>query len=459
MRPVNRLPPEVIALSATFVSLTDPRPVVSLTHVCRYWRKAIASSPRNWASISSEWKQLVPLCLERVGVVPLTVDITVPDISGDDIFLQALLPHASKISQLSLTRYSSIETVVDTLPGFFTSPMPDLTSLKLEQTGRPTESFPSDETPPPPLFQYASKLKSLHLTRTPLYPSLISISSLVDLKLVGYTTPFQFRKFIEFLRTNRDLELIVLDIQFAEVPRKPSARTVSLPRLRQLSFACVQAPDAQRLIKSISFPRDILLEVSASRENEDFDLYMSQLSLALPKELFTPITTIKNQNEPGVIQIYGGGSCFTFRCSRSLLDACSGFSLFPTTAVREFHVGTSSCNTLPTALSQLSGLETLVLVGVASFPYNLLDFLAQEPVLCPSLKTLAFFDCNLDWRVVEHLERVVAKRKESTAAWLYRIVIVRNRTGPLPDQGFIHRLRGSVPRVDARIDDKLPDLS
>jgi hypothetical protein len=67
---VHRLPPEVIALCATFVSHADPRPIVSLTHVCRYWREAIISNPGNWTSISSGRKRLIPLCLERAGAAP-----------------------------------------------------------------------------------------------------------------------------------------------------------------------------------------------------------------------------------------------------------------------------------------------------------------------------------------------------------------------------------------------------
>ena len=250
---MNRLPPEVIALCAASVSGGDPRPTVSLTHVCRCWRrKAITSSPRNWGWIGSEWKRLVPLCLERAGVVPLDVDITVLDIKDDEIFLKAFLPHISKIAYLSLSGYSSIEGVADNLPGLFAPPMLDLASLELEQDEEPTESFPSSETPTHPLFQNVSKLKSLHLTRTPLYPALASITSLTELKLVGYTTPFHLGKFTRFLHSNPDLELVILDIQFIEAPARVRPTTiVSLARLRQFTFTCARASDAKGLISSI----------------------------------------------------------------------------------------------------------------------------------------------------------------------------------------------------------------
>ena len=101
--PVNRLPPEVLTSCATFVSNTDPRPTISLTHVCRYWRGSISSNPRSWALIASGWKQLAPLCLRRAGAVPLVADITVPDLRGNSRFLRALLPCVSRIARLSLT--------------------------------------------------------------------------------------------------------------------------------------------------------------------------------------------------------------------------------------------------------------------------------------------------------------------------------------------------------------------
>ena len=151
LRPVNRLPPEVIALCATFVSNSDPRPIVSLTHVCRYWRKAITSSPRNWASISSDWKRLVPSCLERAGEVPLTVNIRVSDIKGDEIFLETILPHTSRIAHLSLAGYRSIAAVAKIIPTFFISTMHNLISLELQQSSKPLEIFPFEAPPMSPI--------------------------------------------------------------------------------------------------------------------------------------------------------------------------------------------------------------------------------------------------------------------------------------------------------------------
>ena len=457
---MNRVPPEVITLCAAFVSPTDPRPLISLTHVCRYWRNAIASSPGNWASIGSGWKRLAPLCLERAGVVPLTVEINTSVIHEDETFLKAIPSHTSRIARLSLTGYSSIEAAADIIPTFFTSTMDSLTSLELHQTSRPAEIFPSGTSPAPQISWKLSKLTSLHLTQTPLYPAIASITSLVELNLAGYTTPFHFRKFIGFLKSNPDLQSIALDILFVEYPMWvgiPSTR-ISLPRLRHLSFTCINPTDTRILISSINLPRGASLEVVGSQVNphHELDLFLPPVPTQI-EEMLGPITTIKYQYRPGVVQFHGNDSCLSFRCS-DLPIGYQEFWLFAVASVREFHLNTTSCHDLSRPLSQLPALETLVLVDVSTFPAQAFNFLTEEPVLCPSLKTIAFFDCNLSSGAITALEAAVAGRKNSGAAWLHRIVIVR-KTGALPSHTLIHRLRQSVPCIDARIDEKLPDLS
>ena len=456
LRPVNRLFPEIIALCATFVSDADPKPIVSLTHVCRYWRRAIVSNPRNWAAIGSGWKRLVPLCLERAGAVHLNVSISVSDIRGDEDFLQALLPHTSRISHLSLTGYSSIERVADDLPGFFTSPMSNLTSLELEQIEAPTESFPSDETPAPPLFRDVSKLKSLYSTRTPLYPTVFNITSLVELKLVGYTGTLHFRKFIKFLHLNPSLETVTLDLQFAEGSvRIVPDRTVSLPQLRQLAFTCASAADTRGLLSCVSLRRGVHIKIQASQSNASTALASFLPSPPTPiQELLTPVTTIKYQYSPRWFQIFGGDGQLSFQTPQTPWTLYGEFNLFVIETTREYHV--NIYHNLSSALEQLSALEALVFSRVDQFPGSLPE-LAKEPIPCPSLKTIAFFDCTVTGSMIKELEKVLEKRRDSTAARLYRVVIVNN-TRALPDLQSILQLQRFVPCVDVRVGNELPDL-
>jgi len=100
-------------------------------------------------------------------------------------------------------------------------------------------------------------------------------------------------------------------------------------------------------------------------------------------------------------------------------------------------------------------LEALIL-SESRLPPGSLAALA-EGLLCPSLKTIAFFDCKVTEDVIKELQEVLAKRRDSTAARLYRVVIV-NATRPLPEPQLIYRLRGFVPRVDVGVGDELPAL-
>ena len=271
------MPPEVLTSCASFVSDTDPRPVVTLTHVCRYWRRSIVSNPRIWASIATGWKRLGPLCLERAGAVPLAVDITVPDIKNGEDFLESLIPQTSRIGRLRLSGYSTIETVADDLPGFLGSSMPNLTSLNLQQTTEPAELFPSREAPVPSLFQNVAKLESLCLARTPLYPAVLSATSLRELKLLGYANPFHFGTFLGLLDANPGLERVVLDIQFitGSVKIEP-ARKVVLPRLQVLSITCSKPIDSKGLLSCIPPTRGARVEVIASQldQSAKFSSYL-----------------------------------------------------------------------------------------------------------------------------------------------------------------------------------------
>jgi len=461
LRPVNRLPPEIIALCTTFISDTDPKPIVPLTHVCRYWRRAITSSPRIWASIGSEWKRLAPLCLERSATVPLSVKISVSDIKGDEEFIQALLPHTSRISDLSLTGYLSVEMVAGDLPGFFTSPIPSLTSLELQQTGNPAVVFPPNQSFAPPLFQSVSNLKSLHLVRTPLYPAVFSVTSLVELKLIDYVAPFHFGKFIKFLCSNPNLELVELDLQFSgdSVHSVPEKRA-SLPQLRSLVFTCVSEKDARALLSWVSLRRGSHITIQSPLMNPCNTLASFLPTPLTPiRELLNPVTTVKYHSYRW-LHIFGGGGQLTFQRSIAAPAPFDGLDLFVTEAVREFHVNFDSLSldgdSLSWPLRRLPALEALALFG-SHLPPGLLSPLAEEPVLCPSLKTIAFFDCRVTKSLIKELEEVLAKRRDSTAARLYRVVIV-NHTCALPDFQLILRLRNFVPRVDVGVSNELPDL-
>lgn len=124
-------------------------------------------------------------------------------------------------------------------------------------------------------------------------------------------------------------------------------------------------------------------------------------------------------------------------------------------AAQEFHLTIHRLDfhylCLSWPLARTPALEALTLSRM-HLPPGLLSVLAKDPILCPSLKTIALFDCGVTADVIHELEEVLAKRRDSTAARLYRVVIVSN-TRPLPDFQLIHQLRKFVPRVDVGVGD------
>jgi hypothetical protein len=392
------------------------------------------------------------------------VDIAIPDCKGDEAFLDVLLPHISRVASLRLTGHSSIEMAEDDLPSLFGAPILGLTSLELQQTAEPVQLFPPIDSPVPSIFQNVSKLESLSLTQTPLYPALFTIESLVELKLTGYTIPFQLDTFLGLLGSNPGLELVMLDIQFvtSSVEATPASRVVPLAHLRHLSITCSKAIDSKGLLSHIGLPHGVHIELVFAQWAPSDELHSF---LPLPRtpiwRLLAPITTIKTQVTPREIHYSGNSSVLTLRSTVPASNSHPELALFPVTAVREFYANIHPFRYSDSGTSLLfkclPALEILA-ISKTAFPVGLLSALTKEPILCPALKTIAFFDCAVDSDIVKRLGEAIAERGGSTAARLYRVVIVSS-TGMLPDLASVQQLRRSVPCVEVRMDDKLPDLS
>ena len=71
---MNRLSPEILSrITRCLLSEGanwDVSSIIPLTHVCRYWRESIISTPKNWMLISSEQEGLAALSLERCKAAP-----------------------------------------------------------------------------------------------------------------------------------------------------------------------------------------------------------------------------------------------------------------------------------------------------------------------------------------------------------------------------------------------------
>ena len=253
MQPANRLPPEILSQIARDVpdgSDEDARSIIPLTHVCRYWRDSIISTPENWTLISSRSRRLAVLSLERAKAAPLK--LTVSRVGEHHWLLNPLAPCMQNTEALSVECTSAIK--LKELLNFPQS-MPSLRSLTLESDDdwdRSTDPFES----------FAPTLKCLSLTCIPLYPSLRKIRTLTELSLFDLYFDLQLDTLLDFLEENQSLARAIMEIEFAEPSLRISQRRAAIrSQLRYLRIICYDVMDGQALLSSISLSKGATLNV------------------------------------------------------------------------------------------------------------------------------------------------------------------------------------------------------
>jgi len=80
-------------------------------------------------------------------------------------------------------------------------------------------------------------------------------------------------------------------------------------------------------------------------------------------------------------------------------------------------------------------------------PCHLFSALLSNPSSSPSLRALAFLDCNLSEDFLDALTRFTSDRKRTTSAWLRRVVIVSSE-GKDPTVASICGLEKHISAVD-----------
>ena len=461
LRPVNRLPPEILSYIARCVlhknNVSNTRSIIPLTHVCRYWRESIISVPTNWALISNTSKDLAALSLERAKAAALEVHLNVD--RDDPGFVDLLTPYTQNIGTLRFTSFATIEKLRRALPEFPQS-TPNLRSLTLNSAvhwDRSTDPFES----------LASTLGCLNLYNIPLYPSMLCLRSLTQFSFFIHEFDLHLDTLLDFLEENRLLERAFLGIRFKEASLRSSRRRTAMGnRLRFLSIYCHGTADSQAIISSIALQRGAHLNITLTRWGGQLNDILSGVSTTHLLNLSSP-TFIEYRSYPRSIQLSGPNGKFSSQTQLALSreDPFVELPLLPLAHVREFRLihrlPEKTGRTLsPLVLDQSSfpALEILA-VNCETSVSHLFSALFSNPSSPPALKTLAFMDCDLTKNFMEELTQYASKRKDTTSAWLYKVVIVHT-DGVFPSLTAIRKLREHVSVVDVRIDTKLPgDLS
>lgn len=452
LRPINRLPPEIISHIARDVldeaHTTDTRSIIPLTHMCRYWRESITCDPRNWALISSRSERLAALSLERARGVPLKVYFHTGGKSG---LSDMITPYIQNVAALTLSQLTTPEDLMHTLQDFPES-MPKLQSLEMSLSphaynwNSPINNFNS----------FPSTLKCLSLHNT-FHPSFLGLRTLTKFILRNYDRPVDVGAFLTIVEENRLLEHLELEIGHLGCTFTPSWRRVPIAnQLRHFSLVCYFPKDAGMLISSIPLKEGANLEIASSGLN-------LVLNSTLPCDLATHSANLQSPTYVYScgrhIRLRGQNGSFSFT---GLSDSEMSFSDLPLLSfdnVRELRFAYSR-RPPTTGLrvfdpSHFPALETLA-VEHDSKPEITLSILLSSSESCPSLKALAFLDCHLSGGFLKNLRQFASDRKKTTSMWLGRIVVVFHPGGGIQGGNLVRTLEKDVPVVDFRFGTELP---
>ena len=246
-QPIQRLPPDIITVIATFL---DPRAcggdcqsLVAMSQVCRYWRETLLFNPESWSFIGSEYTELLPLFLERSKSHPLEINLTSETILPH--IIQHIEAHADRIGIL---RYNLKEADIVTLQTLFRlDNLPGLRTFSIKISRPPTVAPEVEE-----MVLFSGKmpaLRMLELLPFPIIPQFAESRNLVDLRLdVVYST---LTAVLDLLAANPLLERVRLLGNFDDDEDTREARSVFMRRLR---FLAVERCTPCLFLEKLTFP-------------------------------------------------------------------------------------------------------------------------------------------------------------------------------------------------------------
>lgn len=255
IQPVQQLPPDVIIEIASYLDpgacSGDYQPLVAISQVCRYWRETLTSNPASWRLISSEYADLVPLCLERSGLSPLEVDLS----TGTTAFphtIQHIGPHVNRLATLRCYFEEANIVFLQTFSQLDHSP-----NLHTFSIGA-ARAFPVDpQTIEMALFSGdMPSLRTLELRPFPVTLQFVEFKHLTNLRIeVIYST---LTSVLDLLAANPLLEKVRLIGNFEESEDERAGGSIFLRRLQSLS---VERCTPFTFLEKLAFPRNARVSI------------------------------------------------------------------------------------------------------------------------------------------------------------------------------------------------------
>ena len=249
-RPIGRLPPELLSMIFELVATSpeyDSTPtlgdIISLTHVCRYWRNILLHHNGVWSDIHLKGQNpgSVVKQLERCGDAALSVNVHLQFWMFRRENTRLLKNLREALTNIRLHRDQVRRLVVhisccQSFHEYFDFDFPNLEELVWEDLCM-QHAITHNSNPPDPEHNRLPALRHLSVKKTLHWPVEFT-SGLTTFKLEGHMTVIP-EKLISFLRRSpalESLELINLHVPYHFLPAKP----VELDRLTKLSIQNVE---------------------------------------------------------------------------------------------------------------------------------------------------------------------------------------------------------------------------
>ena len=399
-QPIQRLPPDVIVETATYLVPKacggDCQPLIAMSQVCRYWRVALTSNPESWCFFKSEYMDLVPLFLERSGSYPLEIDLS------DAWFypvVQHIRPHVNRLTILKCHVGEVNDSFLRTLSQL--NSYPNLHTFSIISTGALTADPESIETALVP--GNMPNLRTLELLPLPVSPHFVQFKHLVDLRIkVAYST---LTSVLDLLAANPSLEKVRLIGGFEDYNDARAAESITLGRLRFLSM---ERCTPRKFLEKLTFPREARIFI-----RYNFTSHLTPPQFTLPRSMgkfgLTSLHALMAFTNDTYIDATGpnGSVAIRFVELRSASPVCNAIASLSTAGVTrlvcEFHptLDVESLDRVIKMMGVLPHLEEIELVHFSG--ENVQDFLfaLKDISKWTKLLRLKFVHCRqlINWSV------------------------------------------------------------
>ena len=249
-RPIGRLPPELLSMIFELVaappaddSVPTLKDIISLTHVCRYWRAILLNHNGVWSDVHLKGQDpgLITRQLERCGGAALSVNAHLQYWMFRRENSRLLNNFRGALTEIRLHQNQVRRLVVhiaccQAFHQYFNFDLPNLEELVWEDLCV-QHAITHNSTPPEPERDWLPRLRHLSVKRTLHWPMEFT-SGLTTFKLEGHMV-VPSDKLAGFLQRNpvlESLELINLHVPYQWLPQKP----VELHHLTKLSIRNVE---------------------------------------------------------------------------------------------------------------------------------------------------------------------------------------------------------------------------